>query len=499
MVVVAAIPLYLLLGRHVWFGADDWDFLADRSATSLHDLFRPHNVHWTTLPILAYRAVFNVFGLHHYTVFELLVLLSHLTAAVLLWLIIRRLGVRPWIAMLVASVFVLFGAGYRDIIYDFQITYNGALVFGLAQLLLADHDGPVDRRDYLAIACGVLGLMCSGLAITMVFIVGLVMLLRRGWRVALLQTAPLAAIYGVWWLAIGRQSYDTTTSSFTETVQFVWRAITGTFENIGPLPATGAFMMLVIALGLAVAWHRGSPDRTTTSAQRLAVPVATLAGVVVFAVIAGYGRVALFGIETADSSRYWHIILALSLPALAVAIDAFTNVWRWAAVVIGAVMVIGIPTNLRTVSNATFGNKDLIIAMANAPLARQVPGDDVPDRIDAKFVTVRWLVENVDNGRIPTSRSSGVAAANATISLSLNQDKASAPSSCRLVTRPVDRHFAVGDVLQWRGGKLRISLLTGGQSTGSVEYGPYNGYNKLTTVAPIDVRISPLGPTFLCR
>jgi hypothetical protein len=499
VVVVAAIPLYLVLGRHAWFGPDDWDFLADRSATSLHDLFRPHNVHWTTLPILVYRALFNVFGLHHYEVFELPVLLLHLTAAVLLWFIIRRLGVRPWIATLVSSVFVLFGAGYQDIIYDFQITFDGALVFGLAQLLLADHEGPVDRRDYLAVACGVLGLMCAGPALTMMFIVGLVMLLRRGWRVALLQTAPLAAIYGGWWLAIGRHSYDAPTSSLTETIQFVWRATTSTFENVSPLPGTGAFVMLVIAFGLVVAWHRGRSDRTTTSAQRLAVPLAMLAGVVAFAAIAGYGRVALFGISTADSSRYWHIILALSLPALAVAIDALTNLWRWAAVVIGAVMVIGIPTNLRTVSDVSFGNKDRIIALANAPLARNVPEGDVPDRIDAKFVTVRWLLENVDNGRIPIRRSSDVAAANATISLSLNQDKAGTPSSCRLVTRPVDRHFAVGDELQWRGDNLRLSLLTGGNSTGSVLYTPGNGYNKLTAVAPIDVRISPVRPTFLCR
>jgi hypothetical protein len=235
------------------------------------------------------------------------------------------------------------------------------------------------------------------------------MLLLRGWRVALLQTTPLAAIYGGWWLAIGREGHNTLTSSLTETVRFAWRAITSTFENLSPLPATGALMMLVIGFGLVVAWHRGSSDRTTTSAQRLLVPVAMLAGAVVFALIAAYGRANLFGIATADASRYQYVILALSLPALAVAIDALTNLWRWAAVVIGAIMVLGIPTNLRTLSDATFGNNkdnnDLIIAMANAPLARNVPEGDVPDRLGAKFVTVGWLVENVDNGRIrPAAR-----------------------------------------------------------------------------------------------
>src|SRR6187399_1831132 len=85
VVVVVAVPLYLRLG-HVWFNNDDWDFLAHRTAGNLDDLLRPHNEHWVTLPILLYRALWNVFGLAHYKVFELPVLLMHLATAVLLWL-----------------------------------------------------------------------------------------------------------------------------------------------------------------------------------------------------------------------------------------------------------------------------------------------------------------------------------------------------------------------------------------------------------------------------
>ena len=55
VVVVAAVPLYLWRGRHQWFYLDEWDYLVARRATSLHDLLRPHNEHWQTLPILAYR------------------------------------------------------------------------------------------------------------------------------------------------------------------------------------------------------------------------------------------------------------------------------------------------------------------------------------------------------------------------------------------------------------------------------------------------------------
>ena len=41
-------------------------------------------------------------------------------------------------------MFVLL-AGAQDILWAFKITFTGALVFGLVQLLLADDDGPVRK------------------------------------------------------------------------------------------------------------------------------------------------------------------------------------------------------------------------------------------------------------------------------------------------------------------------------------------------------------------
>ena len=75
---------------------------------------------------------------------------------------------------------MFFGAGAENILVAFQITFVGALVFGLTQLLLADHDGPLDRRDWLGLLAGFAGLLCSGVAITMTVVVGLAVLLRRG-------------------------------------------------------------------------------------------------------------------------------------------------------------------------------------------------------------------------------------------------------------------------------------------------------------------------------
>ena len=180
IVQLAAIPLLLSWGHKWWFWADDWDFLAARTGGNLGDLFRAHYQHWTTLPILAYRLLWWIFGIRTYVPYQLLVIVMHLAAAGLLRLVMRRAGVRPWFATLTAAVFVFFGAGAENILVAFQITFVGALVFGLAQLLLADHDGAANRRDWFALVAGFAGLMCSGVAIAMTVVVGIAMLLTAG-------------------------------------------------------------------------------------------------------------------------------------------------------------------------------------------------------------------------------------------------------------------------------------------------------------------------------
>jgi hypothetical protein len=501
-VVVVALPFYLAVNQHVWFNNDDWDYLATRSAGSIHDLFRPHNEHWQTLPILLYRGMWHLFGLDHYRLYELPVLVLHLTAGVLLWIVMRRVGVRPWVATLVGSVFVLYGAGYQDIIWDFQVGFNAALVFGLAQLLLADHEGRVDRRDYLAITCGVLGLMCAGLAVTMVFIVGLAMLLRRGWRVALLQVGPPTAVFAVWWLWMGRDAYGARRSSVSETLQFVWRGISSAFDNVGWTSGMAVLLVVVLAVGLTLAW-RQSGSRANRI-RMLAVPGAMLVGGLVFLAVAGYGRADSFGIAFAERSRYGHIVLALCSPAIAVAIDALTNLRRAAGLVVAALLVAGIPTNLNEVAHVRFGDPAVTVAMANSPLARRVPAKDQPDRTGQPLLTVGWLVDNADAGRIPKSNPSPGTAAEATIRLSLEQHPpmATAAACVPLGTKPVDRHLAKGQQLKSRGGLLQVALADNGHSVGRVIYRPYMNTNSvvLTAVAPIDLRVSAAtkGPTTLC-
>ncbi len=117
-----------------------------------------------------------------------------LTAAALLRVVMRRAGVSPWVAPRPRRSSPSSARAGRTSSGRFRSRSPGPLVLGLGQLLLADHDGPLDRRDWIGLVLGFLALLCSGrdrddrcrrLAT----------LLRRGWRMALFHTAPLAVVY----------------------------------------------------------------------------------------------------------------------------------------------------------------------------------------------------------------------------------------------------------------------------------------------------------------
>ena len=246
---IIAFVFWLDVGRSAWFYNDEWDFLSKRKVGDLGDLMRPHNGHWTTIPIVAYRALFALFGLRSYLPYRLLVLVLYLAAAALLLIVMRRAGAQPWIATSAAALFALFGAGWVNILRPFQVTFTGALAFGLLQLILSDHDGRFDRRDGLAMVSGLVALMMSGVGVVMVMVVGIAVLLRRGWRPALVHVAPLAAIYLVWLVAIGHQGGVVQSVTASEVVNFVATGLRAGFRQIGP------------ELLVRCAAARGDPDR----------------------------------------------------------------------------------------------------------------------------------------------------------------------------------------------------------------------------------------------
>jgi hypothetical protein len=412
-VLAGALPLLLVLGHYRWFFLDEWDFLVDREPLDLGDLFRPHNEHLSALPVLAFRGLWQLVGIRSYVPYQLLLVTLHLTNAALLRTVMRRSGTGPWLSTAAAAVFVLFGAGHQNIVWAFQIGFTGSLVFGLTHLLLADHDGPFDRRDALGLLAGVAGLLCSSVAVTMMLVVGVVVLLRRGWRIALLHTAPLALLFALWWFTMARNDPWADASRRIpntpgQLARFVAYGAEATFDGIGQLPGVGLALAAILGVGLALLWRQRL--QAPQQLRLAAAPVVLLIGALVFLVLSGLGRAgSAAGPDSARTSRYVYMAAALALPAIALAADLIARRWRWAGPIVFVLLIIGVPGNVKSFLDARHREeatheqmRKLVLSLPRVPAASTVPGWVHPDWGGSGWrITMGWLRHGAASGRIP--------------------------------------------------------------------------------------------------
>src|SRR5438067_573536 len=80
---VGGFLVLLCCNRGQWFWGDEWAFLAHRrvALTGEHGLWAPHSEHWSTGPILLYRALFALVGLRTYVPYVVVLLLLHVGVA----------------------------------------------------------------------------------------------------------------------------------------------------------------------------------------------------------------------------------------------------------------------------------------------------------------------------------------------------------------------------------------------------------------------------------
>jgi hypothetical protein len=458
--VFVALVVFLAIGRYRWFTHDEWDYLAGRDGGDIENLLIPHNEHWSTLPILTFRILFRVVGLQSYLPYRAVLVLLHLVAATLLRVVMRRAGVGPWIATASALLLVFFGTGSEIIVYAVNVGFVGALVLGLTQLLLADHDGPIGRRDWLGLLAGFASLLCSSVALTTVGVVGLATLVRRGWRAAALQTVPLALVYAVWFRAFedertaqGVGYTHTDVSSPQEVRRFVTTGVRAAFDGMGQVYGVGWALGILLVVGLVLAWR--SYDWAERR-RRLATPIALLVGGFATFFITGIARAAAFGPGFARTGRYLYLFTALALPALAVAAEAVARRWRVLAPVALVLLLVGIPGNIdallqrRRVERSTQSEyRRLVLTVPRLPVAHQVPRSVRPEQRLAKPLTLGWLLDGVASGRIPKpAHITPIDAATATLHLALNQQPdVFRAKSCRNATTPLELDLAATEAI----------------------------------------------------
>jgi len=391
--------------RHLWFFGDEWDFLADRGLHHpLRSIWQPHNEHWSTLPILLWRALFSVFGLGTYWPYLLALLVVHLAAAHLIWRVLLEERADPWVATAAVTVFVFFGAGAENLTWAFQIGFVASVAFGWLAIWLAGR-----RRsawNEVAVAAALLAsLSSSTIGDAMVVAAAAVLLMRRGLPAAVRTVVVPVAAYAVWFAAVGRKAVgsDHLGSALAGLAPYFWRGLSGSLGAAVGLHQAGPVIVVGLAGWMALSFRRLRRESPSV--------LGGAAGAVAFFVLVGLGRAQAD--VAADSSRYVYVAAALLLPAMAVAAsDALAaarrlparRVLQAVAVAVGAAVLASNVSQLETFAAARTemvrANRKQLLAVATllAGGARSLSPRPVPDDPDLGRAT---LVRFVRQGLLP--------------------------------------------------------------------------------------------------
>lgn len=351
---VGALAFWAWRDGGLWFFGDEWDFLVDRglgyAPGSTHSIWFPHNEHWSTLPVLAWRALYSVWHLSSYWPYLALLLAVQALALHLAWRACRRAGADPWVATAAATLLALLGAGAQDFGWAFQVGFVGSVMFGLLALDLLDRlppapappaSGPVPPapapapgragalsgvlatlprgRDLAASAALLASLMCSTIGDAMVVGAAVLAFARLSRARAVRMLWPPVACYVVWFAGVGRlgivdhsDHFDLTT--FTSLPAYVWDGLSSALGQTFNYDALGP--ALLAGLAVWVAWH----GRRLWSQRPLLLALS--ASALCFYALAALGRDTS---GSADASRYVYVAMAVLLPLVAVVLSGWRN------------------------------------------------------------------------------------------------------------------------------------------------------------------------------
>lgn len=470
----AGLITYLVLGRNMWFYSDEWDYVVDRHIISdPASMFRAHNGQWQTIPIIVFRALWQLTALHTYWPYLVLVVLLYLVVCALLYAVMLRARVRPWISMPVAGTAVFLGFASGNIVYFAQLTYFGSIACGLGALLLVTGEH-TRRRDVLAVCLAVAALMCSNLGVVMAVVVACETLLRRGWRAAALITAPVAAVFVLWWALFS----SARGGDVVATLHFVWVGVRATGRDFSQHGDAGfAALAVVLVAGLALAAVRRRDP------ARIAAPL--LLGTLAFWVLTGSQRAGPFGAGGAAAEHYVHVGVLLMLPVAGVAADSLYSRFRPAGLVAVLILLVGVPGNVSALStlsaraDAIDQARQLILAVPRLPAGREAPADlrPFPESGLAPLLTVGFIRTAARRGWLPPDGRLTPPVRNSDeFRLALYQTDADPGRDCRALTAPIRVRVSAGSVIRLAGGFASVTNLSPGPEHGlQVYYNPNRG------------------------
>ena len=407
------------LGRGQWFFADDWEFIVNRGIRGAPALgiLVPHTQHWSTGPILIWRGLLSVFGLHTYMPFLLVNVAVHLAVVHLIWRLAGRAGAGTWVRTSLAALFMVAASNGYNAFWAFQISFNGTVAIGLAILLLAERREPMSRlRVALIIVMTIAMLTFSSIAIPLVVAIGALLVIRHGWRTAALCVSPAALTFAVWYLAIGRKPIagNASLGLHMQLSASVIRPSAGFFvEGLGAAIGAPVFLGTVVALLALLGLIGWSVARRRELIGRAAGPACAALGGGLFFAIAALAR-STSAADDPTQARYLYVGGALLLPLLMVCLDALVTpiIRRWnlvgpvLLVVIAALGVINL-AKLHNIANLQARIEQTLrgrVLGAASQVRNGTPfiGQQTPEPLVTIDLRMNDLVRLIGQGWVPT-------------------------------------------------------------------------------------------------
>jgi len=222
------------------FYQDTWAFLIDRQELSAHSLFYPHNEHLVVFPVLIEMALIRVFGMSSATPEYVLLAIFLVATALLLYIYMQR-RVGPWLALFGAVIVLTLGPAWEVLLWPFEITFIGPILFGLAMLLAlerGDRPGDVAACIFLTLAIGFSGL---GICFIPAAAVAVFQGQRETWyRRAYIFVIPLL-LYAAWWVGWGHDAEShVTLRNILASPRFVFDSLAWSLQSMfGLAPGVG--------------------------------------------------------------------------------------------------------------------------------------------------------------------------------------------------------------------------------------------------------------------
>jgi hypothetical protein len=340
----AAAALTLALVSGTSFYADTWDVLINRRDPSVATLLNPHNEHLILIPALFEELILRLFGMTSATPEYVLLVAFLLTTAALLYVYVKR-RVGPWLGLFAAVLVLFLGPAWEVLLWPFEISFCGPVLFGLAALLALERE---DRRgDVAACLFASIGLGFSSLGVPFVAGVAVAVLLgpREAWRRRAYVFVIPALLYVAWYIGWGHTAEShLALSNVLASPRYVAEAMAaavGALTGLGTDPVTGEIdrvwggaFLIALVIGL-VAYLRRRP-----TIYRGVWPIAAVAAV--DWALAAFNN---FAGRAPTASRYQYVGAIFVLMILA---NLFQGVrlGRRAILVAGALTALAVGPNL---------------------------------------------------------------------------------------------------------------------------------------------------------